>query len=272
MADKMDALLTALGQEANEQVDFDGAFAQILAQHQQQEAQAAPQPRRRWRAWRGTLSMAAGMVVVLGTVLIAGQSGLFNAKGAAPEAAAPAEASMYATDAEAEMDVTAEAPAAEIPAAEAPAEAAVSPSVAAIPRDAQPEAETGSSAGGAGQEESAEAAQATSEEAPVAVQVPKTDGVQIQDPDGNQLEAGRKKLSETPAQTALQRLQDAGYPARLVYANKTSVYFLAYSNANRTEHELYRIDIADGANEKLLTNIKSCFVGDGNNFFYVWIR
>ena len=116
MADKMDALLTALGQEANEQVDFDGAFAQILAQHQQR-AQAAPQPRRRWRAWRGTLSMAAGMVVVLGTVLIAGQSGLFNAKGAAPEAAAPAEASMYATDAEAEMDVTAEAPAAEIPAA-----------------------------------------------------------------------------------------------------------------------------------------------------------
>lgn len=210
MADKMDALLTALGQEANEQVDFDGAFAQILAQHQQQ-AQAAPQSRRRWRAWRGTLSMAAGMVVVLGTVLIAGQSGLFNAKGAAPEAAAPAEASMYATDAEAEMDVTAEAPA-----AEAPAEAAVSPSVAAIPRDAQPEAETGSSAGGAGQEESAEAAQATSEEAPVAVQVPKTDGVQIQDPDGNQLEAGRKKLAETPAQTALQRLQDAGYPARLV--------------------------------------------------------
>ena len=105
MADKMDALLTALGQEANEQVDFDGAFAQILAQHQQQ-AQAAPQPRRRWRAWRGTLSMAAGMVVVLGTVLIAGQSGLFNAKGAAPEAAAPAEASMYAADAEAEMDVT----------------------------------------------------------------------------------------------------------------------------------------------------------------------
>ena len=115
MADKMDALLTALGQEANEQVDFDGAFAQILAQHQQQ-AQAAPQPRRRWRAWRGTLSMAAGMVVVLGTVLIAGQSGLFNAKGAAPQAA-PAEASMYAADAEAEMDVTAEAPAAEIPAA-----------------------------------------------------------------------------------------------------------------------------------------------------------
>ncbi len=216
MADKMDALLTALGQEANEQVDFDGAFAQILAQHQQQEAQAAPQPRRRWRAWRGTLSMAAGMVVVLGTVLLVGRSGLFNAKGAAPEAAAPAEASMYAADAEAEMDVTAEAPAAEIPAAEAPAEAAVSPSVAAIPRDAQPEAETGSSAGGAGQEESAEAAQATSEEAPVAVQVPKTDGVQIQDPDGNQLEAGRKKLSETPAQTALQRLQDAGYPARLV--------------------------------------------------------
>ena len=53
MADKMDALLTALGQEANEQVDFDGAFAQILAQHQQQ-AQAAPRPRRRWRAWRGT--------------------------------------------------------------------------------------------------------------------------------------------------------------------------------------------------------------------------
>ena len=142
MADKMDALLTALGQEANEQVDFDGAFAQILAQHQQQEAQAAPQPRRRWRAWRGTLSMAAGMVVVLGTVLLVGRSGLFNAKGAAPQAA-PAEASMYAGDAEAEMDVTAEAPAAEIPAAEAPAEAAVSPSVAAIPGMRSPKRKPG---------------------------------------------------------------------------------------------------------------------------------
>ena len=49
MADKMDALLTALGQEANEQVDFDGAFAQILAQLEKPVAQAAPQTRRRWR-------------------------------------------------------------------------------------------------------------------------------------------------------------------------------------------------------------------------------
>lgn len=214
MADKMDALLTALGQEANEQVDFDGAFAQILAQHQQQQAQAAPQPRRRWRQWRGALSMAAGMVVVLGTVLIAGRSGLFNAKGAAPQAAATAEASMYAADAETEATAeAAEAPAAEAPAAEEPAAPSLS---AASPRDIPAEEETGSSAVGAGQEESAEATQAAGEEAPVAVQVPKTDGVQIQDPDGNQLEAGMKKLSEIPAQTALQRLLDAGYPARLV--------------------------------------------------------
>lgn len=59
-----------------------------------------------------------------------------------------------------------------------------------------------------------------------------------------------------------------GYPARLVYANKSSVYFLAYTNAARTEHALYRINISDGTNKMLLGDISTCFVGDGNNFFY----
>lgn len=210
MADKMDALLTALGQEANEQVDFDGAFAQILAQHQQQQAQAAPQPRRRWRQWRGALSMAAGLVVILGTVLIAGQSGLFNAKGAAPQAAATAEASMYAAGAEAEMDVTAEA-------AEAPAEEPAAPSLAAAsPRDMQPSAESESSTGGAVQEESVETTQAPSQEVPAEEHVIKIDGVELQDPQGNLLEAGAEQPGEAPAQSALQRLLEAGHPAQLM--------------------------------------------------------
>ncbi|MDO4573329.1 MAG: hypothetical protein Q4C13_08160, partial [Clostridia bacterium] len=63
-----------------------------------------------------------------------------------------------------------------------------------------------------------------------------------------------------------------GYPARLVYANKTSVYFLAYTNAARSEHALYRVDVADGSNELLLGDIKSCFVNDGNSFYYATVK
>lgn len=59
-----------------------------------------------------------------------------------------------------------------------------------------------------------------------------------------------------------------GYPARLVYADKSSVYFLAYTNAVRSEHALYRVDVADGSNKMLLSDVHSCFVGDGNSFFY----
>lgn len=59
-----------------------------------------------------------------------------------------------------------------------------------------------------------------------------------------------------------------GYPARLVYANKTSVYFLAYNDSIRSTHDLYRVDISDGSAKKMLSDVKTCFVGDGNNFFY----
>lgn len=59
-----------------------------------------------------------------------------------------------------------------------------------------------------------------------------------------------------------------GYPARLIYANKSSVYFLAYNDVARTTHDLYRVTVSDGSAKKMLSNIKTCFVGDGNDFFY----
>lgn len=59
-----------------------------------------------------------------------------------------------------------------------------------------------------------------------------------------------------------------GYPARLVYANKTSVYFLAYADSARTVHDLYRVDVDNGSAKKMLSGIRSCFVAEGNTFFY----
>ncbi len=64
----------------------------------------------------------------------------------------------------------------------------------------------------------------------------------------------------------------SGYPARLVQASDTTVYFFGYSDADRTVHELYSVDIATGTanSTPLLTDVASAFVGDDDNtFLYV---
>ena len=60
-----------------------------------------------------------------------------------------------------------------------------------------------------------------------------------------------------------------GFPARLVHADDTHVYFLGYTDENRTVHTLYSVEIATGANETLLTNIQSVFVNEDDSFLYV---
>ena len=60
----MDDLLKEIGQEANQQVDFEGAFARILAQSREEETSAAlerakeKRAARRRREWTRYLSMA----------------------------------------------------------------------------------------------------------------------------------------------------------------------------------------------------------------------
>jgi hypothetical protein len=60
-----------------------------------------------------------------------------------------------------------------------------------------------------------------------------------------------------------------GVPARLVHADDEHVYFLAYSDVERTVHELYSVNIKDGTNELLLEDIKSAFVEDDDTFLFV---
>ncbi|MDR0928282.1 MAG: DUF5050 domain-containing protein [Oscillospiraceae bacterium] len=60
-----------------------------------------------------------------------------------------------------------------------------------------------------------------------------------------------------------------GIPARLVHADDTHVYFMAYSNAERTIHELYSVNIETGENKRLLDDIKSAFVEDSDTFLFV---
>ncbi|NCB29830.1 MAG: hypothetical protein EOM66_00305 [Clostridia bacterium] len=108
MADRMDELLHLLGQEANEQVDFEAAFADVLAKAQAAEQAACPTPAQKWkRAWLRAMPVAAGMVVVLGLALLL--NGLYKdltvPKSEAPELAmsaaesdaqaAPAPAAMF---------------------------------------------------------------------------------------------------------------------------------------------------------------------------------
>ena len=80
----------------------------------------------------------------------------------------------------------------------------------------QPSAESESSTGSAVQEESVETTQAPSQEVPAEEHVIKSDGVELQDPQGNLLEAGAEQPGEAPAQSALQRLLEAGHPAQLM--------------------------------------------------------
>lgn len=93
MADRMDELLGAIGEEANARIDFEAAFAGVLAKAQAEGRAACKTParKRRWAQTR-SLSMAAGAVLLLGAAVVFGRGGLMNGPGAgsaAPEAAEP---------------------------------------------------------------------------------------------------------------------------------------------------------------------------------------
>lgn len=60
-----------------------------------------------------------------------------------------------------------------------------------------------------------------------------------------------------------------GIPARLVHADSTHVYFLGYTDAERTVHSLYSVEIATGQWEELLANIAGAFVDREDKFMYV---
>ena len=72
------------------------------------------------------------------------------------------------------------------------------------------------------------------------------------------------KASEGP----LVEIQD-GYPARLIHADNERVYFFGYTDAERSVHALYSVEIATQAYEELLTDIKDVFVGEtADEFLY----
>lgn len=60
-----------------------------------------------------------------------------------------------------------------------------------------------------------------------------------------------------------------GFPARLIHADATNVYFLGYTNVDRTEHALYSVNISTGEPTELKLGIKDAFVGTDSKFLYV---
>ena len=96
MADRMDELLYRVGNEANESIDFEAAFAQVLAKAQAKEKEQA-QSTQRVRKWPFVqtryLSMAAGVVLLLGVAVLLGRSGLMakSMDSAAPQSPAAGE-------------------------------------------------------------------------------------------------------------------------------------------------------------------------------------
>ncbi len=60
-----------------------------------------------------------------------------------------------------------------------------------------------------------------------------------------------------------------GYPARLIHADDSNVYFLGYTDGERTTHSLYSVPIGGGNPEELLTDIQSAFVEESSTFLYV---
>lgn len=65
---------------------------------------------------------------------------------------------------------------------------------------------------------------------------------------------------------------EAGYPARLVHADNEKVYFLAYTDAERTVHALFSVVIASGAYETLLSDIAAAFVAESpDEMLYVTV-
>ncbi len=60
-----------------------------------------------------------------------------------------------------------------------------------------------------------------------------------------------------------------GYPARLVHADSKNVYFLGYTDANRTVHSLFSVPVGGGSADELLKDILHAYVEDSDSFYYV---
>lgn len=142
MIDRMDEILLSIGNEANAQIDFEAAFAEVLAQAQAkedllaQEVTVRPARKRVSSAQIRALSMAAGAVVLISLAMLLRQGGLMKGAGSpAPQAAAPelAMATAEASDAGAPSIFAApQAPAALDEAAREPAAGALPDSTGGI--------------------------------------------------------------------------------------------------------------------------------------------
>ncbi|MCL1796199.1 MAG: hypothetical protein FWG37_04825, partial [Clostridia bacterium] len=60
-----------------------------------------------------------------------------------------------------------------------------------------------------------------------------------------------------------------GIPARFVYADQQNVYYLGYTNEDRTVHALYQVSVSGGTPQTLLSGIADAFVEENDVFFYV---
>ena len=60
-----------------------------------------------------------------------------------------------------------------------------------------------------------------------------------------------------------------GVPARFVYADQQNVYYLGYTNEDRTVHALYQASTSGGSPQTLLSGIADAFVEENDVFFYV---
>ncbi len=121
--DRMDELLDRIGVEANETIDFEAALFEVLAKAQAKEQERGQQAaRKKPRMQARYLSMAAGVVLLVGAAVLLSRSGLM--KGAdfgASESAAPQLAMSTASADTAAGALEAAPEAAAEPAAPAPA-------------------------------------------------------------------------------------------------------------------------------------------------------
>ncbi len=125
--DRMDELLDVIGSEANDKIDFEAALFEVLAKAQAKEQERSQQAaRKKPRMQARYLSMAAGVILLVGAAVLLNRSGLMRGAGsAAPESAQPqlAMSAAGADTAAGAAEAAPEAPAAPAPAAfAAPAE------------------------------------------------------------------------------------------------------------------------------------------------------
>ncbi len=121
--DRMDELLDMIGTEANEKIDFEAALFEVLAKAQAKEQERSQQAARK-KPWMQAryLSMAAGVVLLVGAAVLLTRSGLMKGAGSgAPESAEP-QLAMSTASADTAAGAAEAAP--EAPAAAAPAPAA----------------------------------------------------------------------------------------------------------------------------------------------------